>query len=258
MTTKTPAPTGLDLLREPFPAHQIGKLPKVTCPDCTKRTCTQHKKSRCNTCSAWITSAHVDLDFVGHAALTDRLLDADPNWQWEPLAFDDRGLPAFDHIGGLWIRLTVCGVSRLGYGDAGGKSGNSAVKEIIGDALRNAAMRFGAALDLWFKGELHVDEATAALAEHNQLTNRVLSDDKKADRGVPSEDPWAKPVETDGTWMADWIDRVTNAPDVDSLKPLWAEAVGKNKAGLIHPDDFATLTEVKDGQKQTLTEQVPA
>ena len=31
-------------------------------------------------------------------------------------------------------------------------------KEVIGDALRNAAMRFGAALDLWHKGQLHADE----------------------------------------------------------------------------------------------------
>ena len=34
------------------------------------------------------------------------------------------------------------------------------MKERIGDALRNAAMRFGAALDLWHKGDLyaHVEE----------------------------------------------------------------------------------------------------
>ena len=35
-----------------------------------------------------------------------------------------------------------------------------AMKERIGDALRNAAMRFGAALDLWHKGELHVEDKT--------------------------------------------------------------------------------------------------
>ena len=58
----------------------------------------------------------------------------------------------------MWIKLTVCGVTRLGYGDAQGKSGGDAMKERIGDALRNAAMRFGAALDLWHKGELHVEE----------------------------------------------------------------------------------------------------
>ncbi|WP_198519577.1 hypothetical protein [Microbacterium sp. BR1] len=96
----------------------------------------------------------IHLDYVGHAALTKRLLEADPEWSWEPLGFDDKGLPALDGNGGLWIRLTVCGVSRLGYGDAQGKSGGNAVKEAIGDALRNAGMRFGAALDLWHKGDL--------------------------------------------------------------------------------------------------------
>ena len=90
--------------------------------------------------------------------MTDRLLDVDPTWCWEPLSLNEAGLPATDHNGGLWIRLTVCGVTRLGYGDADGKQGGNAVKEAIGDAIRNAAMRFGAALDLWHKGDLHADE----------------------------------------------------------------------------------------------------
>jgi hypothetical protein len=50
--------------------------------------------------------------------------------------------------GNLWIRLTICGVTRIGVGD--GKS----LKECIGDAIRNAAMRFGMALDLWAKETL--------------------------------------------------------------------------------------------------------
>ena len=120
----------LQKLRVPFPANQISYLPK----------------------------GGVKLAYVGHAALTDRLLDVDPAWTWEPLALDPRGLPALDEVGGLWIRLTVCGVTRLGYGDAGQKKGGDAMKERIGDALRNAAMRFGAALDLWHKGDLHGDD----------------------------------------------------------------------------------------------------
>ena len=124
-----PKPTGLELLRQPFKPHQISKLPK----------------------------GNVFLDYVGHAALTDRLLDADQEWNWEPLALDANGLPALDANGGLWIRLTVDGLTRLGYGHAGAKKGGDAVKELIGDALRNAAMRFGAALDLWHKGDLHLD-----------------------------------------------------------------------------------------------------
>ena len=60
-------------------------------------------------------------------------------------------------MGAMWIKLTVCGVTRLGYGDAGDKSGPNAIRKMIGDALRNAAMRFGATLELWHKGDLHVD-----------------------------------------------------------------------------------------------------
>jgi hypothetical protein len=111
-------------LREPFPAEQIGKLPK----------------------------GGITLDFVGHGFITQRLLDVDPFWHWEPFALDGLGLPLLDESGGLWIRLTVCGVTRIGYGDAGGRKGPNAVKEAIGDALRNAGMRFGLALELWCKG----------------------------------------------------------------------------------------------------------
>jgi hypothetical protein len=115
----------LKKLREPFPPEQIGKLPK----------------------------GGVTLDFVGHGFLTQRLLDVDPLWTWEPMALDANGLPLLDENGGLWIKLTVCGVTRLGYGDAAGRKGSNAIKEIIGDALRNAGMRFGMALDLWSKGD---------------------------------------------------------------------------------------------------------
>ena len=112
---------------------------------------------------SYLPKGGVKLAYVGHAALTDRLLDVDPAWTWEPLSLDERGLPALDEVGGLWIKLTVCGVTRLGYGDAGNKKGGDAMKERIGDALRNAAMRFGAALELWHKGELHAEEEPQAI-----------------------------------------------------------------------------------------------
>src|SRR3990167_1009848 len=147
MEPKTTAKTGLALMREPFPDNQISKLPKPKSKDAPK--------GRCPECGGWHGLPAVHLDYVGHAALTARLLDADPAWTWEPVAFDDKGLPALDANGGLWIKLTIAGVTRLGYGDAQGKTGPDAMKERIGDALRNAGMRFGAALDLWHKGDLY-------------------------------------------------------------------------------------------------------
>lgn len=142
-------------LREPFPPHQISRLPKPTKKQTDEVRDDFKKGIRCKECNSWHHPDVVHLDYVGHAALTDRLLDTDPLWSWEPAGYAPDGLPAFDRTGGLWIKLTVCGVTRLGYGAADGKTGGDAVKEIIGDALRNAAMRFGAALDLWHKGDLH-------------------------------------------------------------------------------------------------------
>lgn len=162
MTTKAAEPlTGLALLRAPFPDNAISKLPKETKKQAADRKAAMDRNEwppRCKVCDGFHHVGAVHLDYVGHAALTHRLLEADELWSWEPVAFTPQGLPAFDNVGGLWIKLTVCGVTRLGYGNAEGKIGGDAVKEIIGDALRNAAMRFGAALDLWHKGDLHADE----------------------------------------------------------------------------------------------------
>lgn len=146
-------------LRKPFPPESVGKLPKGTCRACTQapnKRCGNHQwVSNCPECHGSHSTATIHLDYVGHAAVTDRLLTVDPEWTWEPFALDNEGLPAGDAHGNLWIRLTVCGVTRIGVGD--GKT----AKECIGDAIRNAAMRFGVALDLWAKDDL-VEFAHAA------------------------------------------------------------------------------------------------
>ena len=157
---------GLALLRTPFPANQISKLPKnLKRGDDDKGKCLPGSKYSADGhfCGGWHAKS-IHLDYVGHAALTDRLLDADAAWTWEPLSMSE-GLPVLDGYGGMWIKLTVCGVTRMGYGHAGDKQGGDAIKEIIGDALRNAAIRFGAALELWHKGELHAAEEPANTLE---------------------------------------------------------------------------------------------
>lgn len=149
----------LSRLREPFPPSQVGKLPR----------------------------GHVMLDFVGHGAVTDRLLAVDPEWNWEPMALTPEGLPLFDTDSngqpiGLWIRLTVQGVTRLGYGDC--LPGQfSSEKVLIGDALRNAAMRFGVALDLWIKGHAEDDERVS-LTDDRQRASRRPSAPSPASSGA--------------------------------------------------------------------------
>lgn len=95
------------------------------------------------------------LDFVGHADVTKMLIEIDPNWTWEPVAFDDQGLPAYRvengyaHMAG-W--LTIHGIRRLGIGSVQHNK-QDLLKELCSDFIRNAAMRFGVCLALWTKQE---------------------------------------------------------------------------------------------------------
>lgn len=180
-----------EALRAAFHPQAVGKLPRIICKDCSKaptRNCKEHSKRQCDICGNYITTRHIHLDYVGHAEVTDRLLSVDPTWNWEPLEREVdpgmmavvasmapesilEGLAAVLAVSpprvtrtsqgdpcGMWIKLTVGGVTRLGYGTVEpGKTDPE--KQLIGDAIRNAAMRFGVALTLWSKGLLD-SEAT--------------------------------------------------------------------------------------------------
>lgn len=186
---------GLARLREPFPAEHVGLLPRITCPNCSKaqgRCCNEHAKSKCDACGNYITGRHMHLDYVGHGAVTDRLLEVDPGWSWEPLGFDQDGMPTFVYGNdgkspvAFWIRLTVLGVTRLGVGSC--EQGQfDAEKVLIGDALRNAAMRFGVALDLWIKGHAEDDERTSATSD--RTSNRGAPPPSDPANTIPAASP---------------------------------------------------------------------
>lgn len=187
---------GLKRLREQFPPELISKLPKPT----KAQAQPGGPRISCPICGGYHHPNVIHLDYVGHAALTDRLLDCDPLWSWEPLAYDERGLPLFDGCGGLWIKLTVCGVTRLGYGNAAPseyKDIGSREKEVIGDALRNAAMRGGAALDLWHKGgDLHPSKSEDDKDDNGAKPNRdvdipVSPVDEAPNRFINADQEWA-------------------------------------------------------------------
>jgi hypothetical protein len=151
-------------LRAPFPPEQVGKLPK----------------------------AGITLDYVGHAAVTDRLLQVDPSWTWEYA-------PEYPAADGMWIKLTVCGVTRPGFGD--GKN----PKEWISDAIRNAAMRFGVALDLWSKQPL-LDETTGAPPPRSDVASKIRIDDLRARVKTTGLAEWVKEQHFAWPWENDVCD----------------------------------------------------
>jgi hypothetical protein len=214
---------GLEKLREPFPETAIAKRPQISCGACkdaSTKVCNTHSKATCAACGQYVTTAHKHLDYVGHAEATDRLLSVDPTWDWEPIARDDKGRPLIDSDGGMWITLTVCGMTRKGYGDAVGKrAGTTATKEIIGDAIRNAGMRFGMALDLWAKTKLHIEPPHPA-------------------------EPFLEAIKTERVWMSsEWLAGVRQeADEAGQLDYVLPRGGGK------------TLGDIIDGQLAVLAD----
>jgi hypothetical protein len=204
-------------LRAPLDPNDIDKKPQPTQSGA--------QKGRCPECGGWHGLPAIHLEYAGHAAITDRLLQVDPEWTWEPVPDPPSlGLPTTP--GGMWIRLTVGGVTRLGYGDADGKSGGNAVKETIGDALRNAAMRFGVGLDLWRKED----------------KRRPQSDqDDRDPRPDAAPTPAAPPAATAEDWLNSMTMVVDEAADESALRAAWDTIDAEHRAGRVADADRASL-----------------
>jgi len=126
-------------LRAEFKPEQIGKLPKPT-----KK---ENPKGRCKECGGWHGLPAVHLDYVGHAAVTDRLISVDPDYEFGPV-LDVNKRPVKEQDGSVLHYLTIAGSTKYEWGDGPN------MKEISSDAIRRCAMRFGVALDLWAKEPL--------------------------------------------------------------------------------------------------------
>jgi hypothetical protein len=227
-------------LLEPFPADQVGKLPRVTCRECSGRgkRCDEHKPRRCETCKAYVSPKHIHIDYIGHADVTRKLLETDHEWSWEPFALDDNGLPHLDtdEFGnpvGMWIRLTILGITRPGYGSCPSNQ-SDAVKVLIGDALRNAAMRFGVALDLWSKTDRDNPAAENPVADAGQ-------------RAMPPRQRAADAqVVVDGQWV-EVFERNLAQADIDAAPGFRQEVITAMRGGIINsPVANRLLDMVKD------------
>jgi hypothetical protein len=175
------------------PEGTIAKLPKPTKRD--------NQKGRCSECGGYHGLPAVHIDYMGHAEIREALLRSDPAWDWAPLAYDADGLPKVYTRNGqmvMWIELTVHGVTRRGVGTATATK-EEVDKELIGDALRNAAMSFGVAVSLWSKAEgleRTIEDGTA----------RGDTDHDPAADGAPTNGAGNRPT---GTWTREGIRDMT-------------------------------------------------
>lgn len=96
------------------------------------------------------------LDYMGHADVTLALIQIDPMFDYGWVTKED-GSMLINKVGDLYSLegwVTVHGHTRRGVGTCEARK-NEYQKELIGDLLRNCAMRFGIATTLWSKAERH-------------------------------------------------------------------------------------------------------
>lgn len=142
-------------LRAPFTGSDIGKLPKGPKGQAGNGP-------RCTVCgSKHPVEGYFHVDYVGHAAITERLNSCDPGWRLRkaPIQFDQRGMAYME------AELTVWGVTHEEVGCA--ETGLSEWPKLLySDTLTRCGMRFGMALDLWKKiptgGEVYVPGGSRA------------------------------------------------------------------------------------------------
>jgi hypothetical protein len=199
----------LDTWAKP-PESMVDKLPKPT-----KR---ENKPGKCAECGGWHGLPAVHLDYMGHAAVRRALIEIDPLWNWQPVAFTEAGEPLITNAGGhlrMWIRLTLLGKSVLGVGTCVA-SKPEPEKELIGDALRNAAMSLGIGLSLWAKDEwtdlgtsaptVGADQGTAGSAGTASVAGAPPAVPASSGHGSP--DPGDRPTAGDGPSPADIVERI--------------------------------------------------
>lgn len=94
----------------------------------------------------------ISLSYVSHADVNRILIEVDPLWSWQPIEWVN-GRPAINVENGtatMWGTLTLLGKSMIGVGSVRADK-QDYEKELVGDFLRNASMRFGIAISLWSK-----------------------------------------------------------------------------------------------------------
>lgn len=165
------------------------------------------------------------LAYVGHADITLLLIEVDPLWNWEPLAYDQAGRPLIDHHGDrlvLWGRLTVHGKSIVCVGTCEARKGDPE-KELIGDLLRNGAMRFGIGTRLWSKAD-SADPAGNGPSGYQKPSRTASSNDPARSSTPPSSAQLGKlkalgyggptpATMRDASRLIDTLNEANNAPE---------------------------------------------
>ncbi len=116
----------------------------------------------------------VKLSYFGHADTTLALIDVDPEFTYDYRRTPDGRADIYESGKNLVLEgtLTVLAVTRPCIGTCQNNKGEPE-KELIGDLLRNGALRFGIATGLWSKVDDATDDNHVEDAAPHPLSDRV-------------------------------------------------------------------------------------
>ena len=180
----------------------LSKLPKPT-----RR---ENPKGNCNVCGGYHGLPAVHLDYMGHADVTEALIKIDPFWSWEPFAVDQNGEPMIAFRGNtarMWARMTVLGKTLPAVGTCSSNK-EELEKELIGDMLRNGALRFGIAVRLWSKADHEEQKNPTEVAPRQQSAPPSAP----PERDTATEEAARAAAATDGSPAARLAELAPNGP----------------------------------------------
>jgi hypothetical protein len=177
----------------------------------------------------------INLAYVSHADITKILIEIDPLWSWQPVEWVN-GRPAINVENGtatMWGTLTLLGKSMLGVGSVRADKQDHE-KELVGDFLRNASMRFGIALSLWSKQDWSdnttITSLPAAQARRAEEAKPYVQNHPA--KGVPSPKV-VQEFMNDSDPTPDELAEIAaqfNATIVENITPITRQAVSGGKA----------------------------
>jgi hypothetical protein len=180
----------------------------------------------------------INLAYVSHADITKILIEVDPSWSWQPMEWVN-GRPAINVENGtatMWGTLTLLGKSMLGVGSVRADK-QDLDKELVGDFLRNAAMRFGIALSLWSKQDW---------SDNTTIISLPATQAKRAEEAKPYvQNHPAKGVPSPKVVQ----DFMSDEPTPDEVAEI-AAAFGATVVENITPISRATVSGGKASEKQ--------
>jgi hypothetical protein len=198
------------------------------------------------------------------------------SWKWESITEDYRApwntvvkmAQKRSYVGGAIDATSAAGLFTQDMEDAAAAGASvspaaavaSAASEIIAslpEEARRGVDKWRRAQDWPGPGEWDASQWCAALVQAGRLDATLGGSMSRSQPHKPAEDIWTTPAGSDGSWAGEAMTLVLEAPDVDSCRMLYRQAVAKAEAGEISAEDRKRICDLASARADELQNNSP-